>query len=58
MELIHKTEPEVKYDTSLEDMKQALTALDKKLQTDLESIRVDYERQRTNIENIISQRGS
>jgi len=58
MELIHKSEPDIKYDTSLEDMKQALAALDKKLQSDLESLRVDYERQRTNIENIITQRGS
>jgi serine/threonine protein kinase len=58
MELINKTDTEVKYDTSLEDLRQSLSQLDKKLQTDLESLRVEYERQRSNIESTISARGS
>jgi len=58
MELINKTDTDVKYDTSLEELRQSLSQLDKKLQTDLEALRVEYERQRSNIESTISARGS
>jgi hypothetical protein len=37
-------------------MKQSLAVLDKKLQSDLEVLRLDYERERANIENILSKR--
>jgi len=58
MELINKAETEVKYDTSLDELRQSLTQGDKKLQADLESLRIEYERQRQQIETIISARGS
>jgi len=56
LELLNKPDNEAKCKSSLEDMKQSLAGLDKKLQSDLESLRLDYERERANIENILSQR--
>jgi len=57
LELLNKPDNEAKYKSSLEDMKQALTLLDKKLQSDLETLRLDYERERVSIDNNLSKRG-
>jgi serine/threonine protein kinase len=57
LELLNKPDNEAKYKSSLEDMKQSLSVLDKKLQTDLETLRIDYERERSQIDNILSKRG-
>jgi len=55
VELLNKSE-DAKYENSIEDMKQALSQLDKKLSGDLESLRLDYERTRADIEAILAKR--
>jgi len=55
VELLNKSD-DVKYETTLDEMKQSLNQLDKKLQTDLESLRLDYERKRADIEAILAKR--
>jgi len=57
LELLTKPDNEAKVKSSLEDMKQSIAVLDKKLQSDLEALRLDYERERANIENMLSKRG-
>jgi len=57
LELLTKPDNEAKVKSSLEDMKQSMAVLDKKLQSDLEALRLDYERERANIENMLSKRG-
>jgi len=57
LELLNKPDNEAKYKNSLEDMKQSLSVLDKKLQSDLEALRIDFERERSQIDNILSKRG-
>jgi len=57
LELLNKPDNEAKYKSNLEDMKQSLSALDKKLQSDLETLRLDYERERSAIDNVLSKRG-
>jgi serine/threonine protein kinase len=72
VELLNKPEIDVKYDkkekaadkndkqdttSSMDDLKQSMAALDKKLIADLDVLKNDYDRQRSQIEKLLSKKG-